>query len=412
MIQRLDAFRCQRGFTFIELSFVMIVLGLVAAVLAQVVPAMRRSSMTAETVRNISSVQLSLESFAAIHGRLPCADTDNDGVENATPCQTIGTLPYVTLGYPGALANADGYDFKYALYQRDDPTLRQQARLGEKTERYRPSTGTPVSASDLTVELTDKAYAAVPGNPLNRRLDFCQGLRAGMDQPFDNRFLHVEQSGERKHVAYVLVDPGIGNMDLMGDRFDGLNGSANATLPRFDHPNRPQSMIYDDRVVVAYFDQLWETLGCSANMATAGRAHPNLETTLALFKQTMVDYRTQMDIAVDMAFADNFSAGAGIASATSGLAGSGAAMLIDIASAINTAGATSGAAISAGIAIGLNAAALGVAIANQVFTVQNYDSFKSYRSAFDDLVAQKLNPLYDSVKADVARGGALVYSDK
>ena len=238
-------FKRQGGFSFLELSFVLIVLGMIAGLLAQVVPAMRRASATAETVRNLTNVEFSLASFAAINGRLPCADTDDEGLENASPCAVIGKLPYVTLGYSGPLVNADGYDFKYSLYNNPGSDLRSTALLGSNTERYRPTIGVGTSPS---VTLTEKAYTATA----YRRLDFCQGLRAGMDLPFNDSYLHVQtESGTKKHVAYVLVDPGVGNMDLTGDMFDGLNGSATTTLPRFEHPNRKQSILYDDRVVVA-----------------------------------------------------------------------------------------------------------------------------------------------------------------
>jgi prepilin-type N-terminal cleavage/methylation domain-containing protein len=398
----------QRGFTFIELSFVIIVFGMVAAVIAQVVPAMRRSSSTAETVRNIVSVQFSLESFAATHSRLPCADTDGDGVENLAPsCQTIGTVPHVTLGYPGPLVNADNYPFKYAIYQRDSADLRLKASLGSAVERYRPSTGTPVSATDLTVQLTNKSYGST-----NRRLDFCQGLRAGMDLPYDQSYLHVVESGKRTHVAYVLVDPGIGNMDLAGDLFDGLNGTASAALPEFEHPSRSQSMTYDDRVVVTYFDEMWDALGCSATMATAGRASPDLETTLALFKQSAADYHDQLDIAVDMGFADNFAAAAAVLSAAAGVVKAAGVLLVGIGSAMETFGATSGSAVAAGVGVGLSAVTVGLAAVNLGLTVDNYEKLKDRRADFETLVSTRLNPLYESVKADVARSGDLVYSDK
>jgi flagellar biosynthetic protein FliR len=71
-------------------------------------------------------------------------------------------------------------------------------------------------------------------------------------------------------------------MDMLGDLFDGLNGAATTSLLRFDHPNRQQSIVYDDRVTVGYFDLMWEAMGCSPNMATAGRAQPNVESTMAL----------------------------------------------------------------------------------------------------------------------------------
>jgi prepilin-type N-terminal cleavage/methylation domain-containing protein len=394
----------QRGFTFVEISAVLILLGMVSAILAQVVPAMRRASLTAETVRQLSAVQSGLQAFSAIHGRLPCADTTGDGLEDASPsCATTGHLPYLTMGHLQPLLNAEGYAFRYSLYQRGGDTLRSTALLGSNMERYRPTIG-----AGATVTLSDKAYTTS-----NRRLDFCQGLRAGMDAGFDEQYLHVETpGGTRKHVAYVLVDPGVGNMDLLGDRFDGRNGLATSALPRFDHPNRAQSITYDDRVIVAYFDALWQSMGCSGNMATAGRAHPNIETTLALFKQSSVDYATQLSIAVDAAYADNFSAGAGIASATAGLLGASAAIPTGIGSAINTFGVTSGAPVSAGIAVGLNAANLAVAIANQVFTVRNYDDFKAFQNEFNTLVGTKLDPLYSSVQTNVSRSLAKVYADE
>ena len=415
--------RSQSGFTFVELSFVIIVMGMIAMVVAQVVPAMRRSSATAETVRNLSNVEFSLESFAAINGRLPCADTTGTGLENALvdgsgnkycpATAVIGKLPYITLGYATPLVNADGFDFKYALYNKPSGTLRGTASLGARAERYQPSIG--VYPSPVT--LTDKSYATMTNR--NYRLDFCQGLRAGMTQvaskTTDTNYLYVKTQGlASMNVAYVLVDPGVGNMSLNanGDRFDSLNHSATAADPGFEHPNRQQSITYDDRVVVGYFDQMWEALGCTANMATAGRALPNVETMLALLKQSSDDYATQMDIAVDMAYADNFTAGANIAMATTGLLSAGAAMATAISSAINTMGVTSGAAVSSGIAIGLNTAALALAIANQVFTVRNYNDLQSYQTKFNTLVSTKLNPLYDSVKADVEAGLNNVYSDQ
>jgi prepilin-type N-terminal cleavage/methylation domain-containing protein len=401
------ATRSQRGFTFIELSFVIIVVGIIVSLIAQMVPAMRRSSSTAATVRAVTDTEFALESFAAIHARLPCADTDDDGLENTTPtCAVIGKLPFATLGLGGPLVNADGYDFKYSFYDHLG-TLRTDAELGVTKERYRPSIGEAIPAG-TPVALYDKAFSIS-----NRRLDFCQAMRASLDGAYSDSYLHVQTpSGNKKNVAYVLVDPGVANLDLVNDLFDGLNGAATAALPRFDHPNRQQSVIYDDRVTVGYFDLLSEAMGCSPNMATAGRAQPNVETTMALMKQTMTDYRTQMDIAVDMAYADNFSAGAGLAAATNGTLSSTGALLIEIASAINLAGATAAASVSGAIAIGLNAAALVLAIANLALTVQNYNDFKASRTTFDNLIANQFDPLYQSIKNGVQTSGETVYSDE
>jgi type II secretory pathway pseudopilin PulG len=412
----------QAGFTFVELSFVIIVMGMIATLVAQVVPAMRRSSATAETVRNLTNVELSLLSFAAINGRLPCADTNNDGLEDASSsCAEVGKLPYRTLGYSSPLINADGFDFMYGLYvSPGGSSLRTNAALGSATQRYLPSIG---PKDPLPVTLADQSYPNT-----NHRLDFCQGLRAGMtvppkmDQPgtfvntppaFDALYLYVQTpAAVKKNVAYVLVDPGLGDMDLDGNLFDGLNSTAAIGHPHLEHPNRQQSMTYDDRVVVGYFDQMWETLGCSANMATAGRALPNVETTLALLHQSALEYREQLDIAKAMAYADQLSAGAGVALATTGLLSSGASIATDIASAINTFGITASASVAAGIAVGLNAAALVVSAVNLSETMKNYNNFSTYLTGFDTLVSDKLVPLYNSVHSDVAAGMDKVYSDQ
>ena len=407
--------RRQGGFTFIELSFVIIVLGMVATLVAQVVPAMRRSSATAETVRNLSSVEFSLLSFAAINGRLPCADTDNDGLENtSSSCAEVGKLPYLTLGYSSPLVNADGMDFKYGIYTNPGNSLRTTAALGSATQRYLPSIG---RNTPLPVTLIDKDYANT-----NHRLDFCQGLRAGITASAgaaDPLYLYVQTRNSvtgiletKKNVAYVLVDPGVGDMDLDGKAFDGLNSDADSGHPHFEHPNRQQSMTYDDRVVVGYFDQMWESLGCSANMATAGRALPNVETTLALLLQSAGDYKEQLDIAKAMAYADQLSSAAGVTLAATGLLSSGASIATDIASAINTFGVTSGASVAAGIAVGLNAAAVVVAAFNLAETIKNYDKFSQYLTDFDTLKDTKLAPLYNSVHDDVAAGMNKVYSDQ
>ncbi|MFZ4479481.1 MAG: type II secretion system protein [Rhodoferax sp.] len=416
MKQHLMGRRRQAGFTFVELSFIVIIMGMIAIVLAQVVPAMRRSSATAETVRNLSNVELSLLSFAAIHGRLPCADTNDDGLENTSPsCAEVGKLPYRTLGYSSPLVNADGYDFKYGLYLRSSNVLRSTAELGSAIQRYKPTIG---PKTPLPVTLDDLNYPNT-----NHRLDFCQGLRAGIANAGtpDNLYLYVQTRNSvtgaltgKKNVAYVLVDPGVGDMDLDGKLFDGLNATAGSAgeEPHFEHPNRQQSMTYDDRVVVGYFDQMWEALGCSANMATAGRAMPNVQTTLGLIVQASADYTEQLDIAKDMAFADQLNAAAGLTLAVTGLLSSGASIATDIASAINTFGVTSGASVAAGIAVGLSAAAVAVAGVNLGYGIANYNKFVDYVNDFETLKSTKLIPLYNSVEDDVKAGMNKVYSDQ
>lgn len=401
----------QRGISFVELTFVVMLLGLIASLLAQLVPAIRRSAAQAESVQNLDQVDHALLAFAAIHARLPCPDTDGDGRENA-PCVAVGGVPYLTLGLSAPLLNGDGRPFRYGVYLKGLGTLRNDAWLGVRGERYRPSIA---QESASGVSLVDKAFVRS-----NRRLDFCQALRAGQDVTSantDQNRLHIDAGGVLKAVPYVLADPGIGNMDLDagGDLFDGLNSSwtsGTPPLPKFEHPNRKRSIIYDDNVVVGYFDQMWERLGCSATMASAGRSLPNVESTMVLLKRSLDDYRVQLDIAVDIAYAENFAAGVGTAGAAAGLAGSVAAMSTDVASAINTAGVTSGASVAAGIAIGLNTAAVALAAANQVLVAQTYADYQALSTRFNTLISTRFNPLFTDVATRVQAGGEHVYSDQ
>ena len=409
------------GFTLIELAVVVAMLGLVASLLMQLVPALKRSTGMAQSVRNLDDVEAALVAFAAINGRLPCPDTAGDGVEHmagATCTSVIGKFPYLTLGFSYPLVNAAGLDFRYAVHSRAG-VLNANVQLEKKQERFQPQIGSDAGSG---VALGSKSiYAGANG-----RLDFCQALRTGMDYNLvpgpSASYLYIQGAAAKTNVAYVLVDPGVGDMDLVNGYFDGLNGSASDTNPGFESPLKSgsaRSLLsagYDDRVVVGYFDQLWETLGCSATMTTVGHAQANVETTAALLEQSLADYKVQLVLAKDMAYADNFSAGATLASAVAGLASAGASMATDIASAINTFGATSGAAVSAGIAIGLNAAQVAVSSVALALTVTTYKDFNDdpggVVAQFNTLVSTKMDPLYSSIQANVQTSGQKAFSSQ
>jgi len=51
-----------------------------------------------ETEQDLSQIKEALIGYAIQHQRLPCPDTDGDGLENDTNCDTLGALPWVELG--------------------------------------------------------------------------------------------------------------------------------------------------------------------------------------------------------------------------------------------------------------------------------------------------------------------------
>ncbi|ROZ84514.1 type II secretion system protein [Pseudomonas neustonica] len=373
----------QQGMTLIELSIVLVVMGLIAAVLMSLIPSLSRLASVESAVTDVTSTQDALAGFALATGRLPCADADQDGLED---CPAVaGGFPYLSVGLGGPLRNAYGYDYRYGVYVRSDNVAMNDTSLTTLADRWQPT---------LVSGLPPTSGLAVLGS--STPLDFCRALGVAQTATADTQYLHMQYRGSREAVAYVLVDPGQADRDGNGSLFDGTN----ATGLAFEHPLRSSSRDYDDSVSAVRFNQLWEQLECSAQLATAGHAHPNVVSTLAMFRQALRDYRDQLELVEDMAFADNFQTGASIASATASVASAAASAPTATASAINTAGATA-AAVGASIgAIAGNTILVGTAIATQVTAVQNLNQVRDQLDELDDLI-DELDDLHDSVRANV-----------
>jgi hypothetical protein len=275
------------------------------------------------------------------------------------------------------------------------------AALGAAVDRFQPSIARLTSGA---VIMTPVSLATS-----TQRLDFCQALRASMNNVSNSGFLHyVSSSGAVTHVSYALVDPGAVDMDLSGSPFDGRNRLSMG----YESILRGGDSRYDDSVYVTFFDQLWESQSCSGMLATTGRAHPALESMLSLATQAFEDYATQMDIAVDVAYADRFSAGAAVASGASAVANAVGSGLTGASSAINKAGATSGAVIAATAAGVANGIATGLAAVALDKTIANHNDMKALRSDLSALVSNKLHPLSNSVRSNVQDSGRKAYSNE
>lgn len=414
----------QTGYTFIELSIVLVVLGMVAMLVAFLYPSFKNLGMAASTARNLQQEREALIGFAYTYGRLPYADSDNDGLENAGSAS--GNFPYRTLGLSAPLRNAEGLNYRYGIYLRPDAGNPQNdADLAVAKDRYYPviADGLTLAGNPPKPLPTDSAWVdsgapvvATGVRPTTARraqgntntLDYCQALSVAQQYPAESTSLHVVSGalgGTRENIAYVLVDPGAADMNVDGNRFDGVN----ATGLAFENPTRGASLIYDDKVEVGFFNDVWERMGCAGLLSTSGHAHPNVLSTTDMLRQSMQDLKYQVRLMVDMAAADNLQAGASVASAAAGLATAVANMSTDVASAINTAGVTSGAAVSAGIAIGLNTAGVAIAAVNLAFTIQNESNVRAMYNNLEPLIVQ-LETLHNSVKVNVQAGDGDAFS--
>jgi len=91
----------QKGFSLIEISIVLVILGLITGGIMGPLSAQIESSRRNETKQSLNKALESLYGFALANGHLPCPDTSGDGMENrnaANQCiAAMGSLPWVTL---------------------------------------------------------------------------------------------------------------------------------------------------------------------------------------------------------------------------------------------------------------------------------------------------------------------------
>lgn len=87
-----------QGFTLIEITMVLLIIGLLAGSLA--VPMAQKLGHThyRQTDEYLRLANEALYGFALEQGRLPCPAKDESGLETNTPCLTQGWLPWKTLG--------------------------------------------------------------------------------------------------------------------------------------------------------------------------------------------------------------------------------------------------------------------------------------------------------------------------
>lgn len=373
----------QRGMTLIEISLTLVILGLITSLLAALVPAIQRLAMVEEAIGDYTEVHDAIAGFALATGRLPCADSDGDGVED---CSAVtGYLPYVTLGMGGPLRNAIGNDYRYGVYSRSDSSIMNDVALTAIQDRWEPTL-----ASGLPPATALTAYGNLS------QLDLCRALGVGRQSSVDTSYLNVAATLSNEHVAYVLVDPGSADLDGDGSLLDGLNSSGLT----FEHPTTSASSDYDDEVKVVYFDEMWARMGCSGLLSPAGHAHPNVESTLALFRQSFRDYLSQLEITEEMAQADILAQTAAVAMATAGLASASALIPMSTASALETFGATSpGIALSVA-AVTANTAALATAVAAEVETIENEETISGQVDDLENII-DDLDELYESVQDNV-----------
>ncbi|MEZ5525720.1 MAG: prepilin-type N-terminal cleavage/methylation domain-containing protein [Pseudomonadales bacterium] len=89
------------GFTLVEIAIVMVIFGLIIGGLFGPMKTQLENLDRRETLDTIDNTRAAIIGFAIRNGRIPCPDTDNDGLENrvgANCSNARGTAPWATLG--------------------------------------------------------------------------------------------------------------------------------------------------------------------------------------------------------------------------------------------------------------------------------------------------------------------------
>lgn len=105
----------QLGFSLLEMAIVLLIVGLILGGLLAPLSTQVQNSRIKSTNDTLVGVSDALIGFAITYGRLPCPDTDNDGLEQTPPCpigaDAEGNLPWATLGV--GRKDAWGFPIRY-----------------------------------------------------------------------------------------------------------------------------------------------------------------------------------------------------------------------------------------------------------------------------------------------------------
>lgn len=355
------------GYTLIELSIVLVVLGILVVLIWRFVGFNAEHALSNAQRELMRSADQAVSGFVLSHDRLPCPDSNNDGMEDCAGMNAVGTLPVIDIG----LSQADAGRIRYAV--------------------YRNASAAPVTAdADLANPADSMPMLATRGDPLAgydffqariNALDLCADLRNASNSAQSDSFVHVVTPDQHINVAYALALSGPRDADAAGGLLDAGNAGGGTA---FEAPARVTDGGYDDRVVAVGFDRLIGRLHCSEALAAATHAHANAATMAEITHQAMKDYKIQLDLINELADANLAAAYAAVAIAAAGAAAGGAEIALGLSETLASTGALAeveALAIAAEVAAGLAVVSAGLALAPahaaKDAAQQNVDNFRN-----------------------------------
>ena len=387
--------RRMMGFTLVEMSVLLLALGLIlpgAIIFWQLSERQRVTTVQMDVQKQSRDALLG---FLHSNYRLPCPAANALGVEDCAAERQTGFFPWRTLNLPREEAGA----LRYGVYRapsaagladapldqdlavrrdRMNPLRARMPLVKPQNHHEAPNPHAPpiptttagvlgaTYSGDDTAPLNTACNAANdPACPLGgdnavSLIDICLALNTGIDGLVAPAGRLATQAGAtRRTAAFVIAAPGMLDADGNGQAFDGANAAASNSDPTYESPGRAVSDTYDDIVLAASHAELFSELSCGTALSAVSHAHFNVVTGSVVMERALYDYRDQLYIAVVLARADVAAAAAGVASAVAGSLDAAKEMVSAVADTTMSVGARS-------FQIGLAAVGIGLAVASDI----------------------------------------------
>jgi len=320
-----------RGFSLLELTLCLVVLGVVGLLLARWIGMETEDRAQSQQRSLLQRADDAITAFAAAQARLPCPAADTEGNEDCS--LAVGHLPFRTLGLPDARAGL----LRYGVYRGAEvaDTDADLATLHDRNQPLQIIASLPgvIVGQVAPLPSCGAECTAMPQLRLNG-LDLCVGLRNAMGHPVDTGRVHTLRpelplTTVAGNVAYALasVAPNQAAPQHTGSSLG------------FVSPRQPSTQDYRDKVVAVGLDQLWDRLSCGDALAAATHAQANAAAAAALNVPAMEDYEEQLAIMVDGADAAVLAANAALVGSAAQVAYAAGGVFDTVGETLNTLGA-------------------------------------------------------------------------